>query len=247
MNHPSHTHSNSAAPDLSKTATDPVCGMKVDPKNAKGGMSNHDSKTYYFCNPKCKIKFDQDPPSYLEGKIAQTPVIVGAEYTCPMHPEVKKIGPGNCPICGMALEPVTFSGDHPEDQTEYLSMRNRFWAGVILSIPLLFITMGGRNLIQNSAVLMYLPWFELLIASPVVLWGGAPFFVRFWQSLKNRNLNMFTLIGLGVGVAYLYSVIAVLFPQIFPTSFQDPMTGRAGLYFEAAAVIVTLVLLGQVL
>ena len=247
MNNPSHSHSHSSAPSLNETVTDPVCGMKIDPKNAKGGMSNYETKTYYFCSPKCKIKFDQDPASYLRGNVAAAPVIAGAEYTCPMHPEVKKIGPGNCPICGMALEPVTFTSHHPEDRTEYFSMRNRFWAGVILSIPLLFITMGGRTFIQNATVLIYLPWLELLVASPVVLWGGAPFFVRFWESIKNRNLNMFTLIGLGVGAAYVYSVVAVIFPEIFPISFQDPMTGKAGLYFEAAAVIVTLVLFGQVL
>lgn len=242
MNH-SHTHE----PDLNKTEIDPVCGMKVDPKIAKGGRSVYENKNYYFCSPKCKVKFDQAPVNYLNAKVEKAEVIADAEYTCPMHPQVKKIGPGTCPICGMALEPVIFSSDHPEDQTEYLMMRNRFWVGVVLSIPLLFITMGGRSLIQSAVLHSYLPWFEFLVASPVVLWGGAPFFARFWQSLKNRNLNMFTLIGLGVGVAYIYSLIAVLFPKIFPLSFQDPMTGRAGLYFEAAAVIVTLVLLGQVL
>lgn len=169
------------------------------------------------------------------------------EYTCPMHPEVRKMGPGSCPICGMALEPVIASLDHEEDNSEYFMMRQKFWVSAILSVPLLFLTMGGRHFIHNEQIHKYLPGVELLFATPVVLWGGWPFFVRFWQSLKNKSFNMFTLIGLGVAVAYLYSLVAVLFPEIFPASFHDPMTGSAGLYFEAAAVIVTLVLLGQVL
>ena len=169
------------------------------------------------------------------------------EYTCPMHPEIRKIGPGSCPICGMALEPATVSLDHAEDNSELIDMKRRFWVGTILSIPLLFMTMGGRHFIQSMDILKFLPWLEVLLASPVVLWGGWPFYVRFWQSIKNKSLNMFTLIGLGVAVAYIYSLVAVLFPQIFPEPFKDSMTGEVGLYFEAASVIVTLVLLGQVL
>lgn len=169
------------------------------------------------------------------------------EYTCPMHPEVRQTGPGSCPKCGMALEPLALSLDQPEDNHEYLMMRKRFWICTALSLPLLFITMGGRHLIHEQGLLNMLPWVEVVLSTPVVLWGGWPFFVRFFQSIKNRNLNMFTLIGLGVGVAYIYSLVAILFPNLFPNSFRDSMTGEAGLYFEAASVIVTLVLLGQVL
>lgn len=242
--HCEHSHMQKSESSLVK---DPVCGMMIDPKTAKGGSFVFQNQTYYFCNPKCKTKFEAAPLTYLEPKEEVKTAALDVEYTCPMHPEIRQIGPGSCPICGMALEPSTFSADHPEDQSEYFMMRNKFWVGTILSIPLLFITMGGRNLISSEVLHSYLPWIELLLATPVVLWGGAPFFERFWQSLRTRNLNMFTLIGLGVGVAYLYSLVGVLFPEIFPTSFQDPMTGKVGLYFEAAAVIVTLVLLGQVL
>lgn len=168
------------------------------------------------------------------------------EYTCPMHPKVKQVGPGNCPICGMNLEPVDIQIGE-EDNSEYNSMKMRFIISAVLSLPLLFVTMGGRHLIHQQELISYLKWIELAIATPVVLWGGFPFFKKFWQSLQTKNLNMFTLIGLGTGVAYIYSLIAVLFPTIFPTSFRDSMTGEIGLYFEAAAVIVTLILLGQVL
>lgn len=169
------------------------------------------------------------------------------EYTCPMHPQIRQMGPGNCPICGMTLEPVKVIANQEEDNSEYLDMRKRFWVGTILSIPLLFITMGGRHLVQSKELLQFFPWLEFTISTPVIVWGGWPFYVRFWQSIKNKSLNMFTLIGLGVAVAYLYSLVAVLFPHLFPDSFRDSMTGEVGLYFEAASVIVTLVLLGQVL
>lgn len=229
---------------------DPVCGMMIDPKTAKGGSSLYNGETFYFCSPKCKAKFDGDPESFLAPKkktqSVQAPQNV--EYTCPMHPEIRQIGPGNCPICGMALEPLMASLDHEEDRAEYFDMRKRFWISTALSLPLLFLTMGGRHLlgpqISSHSVFSYL---ELLLATPVVLWGGWPFFERFWQSLKNRSPNMFTLIGLGVGVAYGFSIVALFFPHFFPDSFTDPMTGLVGLYFEPAAVIVTLVLLGQVL
>ncbi|MBC7712929.1 MAG: copper-translocating P-type ATPase [Rhizobacter sp.] len=168
------------------------------------------------------------------------------EYTCPMHPKVRQLGPGNCPICGMNLEPVEINLNE-EENTEYHLMFKRFLISAALSLPLLFITMGGRNFIHQESIIPYLKWIELLIATPVVLWGGWPFFLKFWQSLKNKNLNMFTLIGLGTGVAYGYSLVAVLFPQLFPDSFKDSMTGEVGLYFEASSVIVTLILLGQVL
>lgn len=168
------------------------------------------------------------------------------EYTCPMHPQIRKNKPGNCPICGMLLEPVEIQGGE-EDNSEYLLMLKRFFISSALSLPLLFITMGGRHFVHQAEMLQNMKWVEVLLASPVVLWGGWPFFEKFWQSLKNKNFNMFTLIGLGTGMAYGYSLIAVLFPQLFPDSFKDAMSGEVGLYFEAAAIIVTLILLGQVL
>lgn len=169
------------------------------------------------------------------------------EYTCPMHPEIKQIGPGICPICGMALEPTVLTADHHEDQTEYLDMRKRFIFSVILSVPLLFVSMGGRHLISSNESQMWMNYLELVLATPVVLWGGWPFFERFWMSLKTRNLNMFTLVGLGVGIAYLFSLFGVFTPNIFPESMKNTHTGLVNLYFEPAAVIVALVLLGQVL
>ena len=240
-----HDHSSHSSELPKDLVQDPVCGMKVDTSSNKK-WSYHD-KTYYFCSDKCLQKFSKDPEPYLHGSAAKNMDVSDAIYTCPMHPEVRKIGPGSCPKCGMALEPLVVSVDQVDDNSEYLMMRKRFWISAVLSIPLLIITMGGRHFIHQANLLKLLPWVEIGLSSPVVLWGGWPFFVRFLQSIKNRSLNMFTLIGLGVGVAYIYSLVAVIFPNLFPVSFQDSMTGEAGLYFEAAAVIVTLVLLGQVL
>ncbi len=228
---------------------DPVCGMDVTPDAAKGGQTIYKNKIYYFCNPKCKSKFETDPEKYLttssdtKTKDLQNDT---AEYTCPMDPEIRQIGPGSCPICGMALEPVVATADTIDD-TEYKLMLKRFYWCAAFSLPLLFITMGGRNIIVNFVPIELLKWLELVLATPVVLWGAWPFFEKFWTSLITRNLNMFTLIGLGVGIAYDYSLVVILFPGFFPDSFRDSMTGEIGLYFEAAAVIVTLVLLGQVL
>jgi Cu+-exporting ATPase len=220
--------------------------MDVAPKTANGN-SEIDGKTFYFCGAQCKAKFDQNPSQFLKPEIPKTKnQNEGVEYTCPMHPQIRKTGSGSCPICGMALEPLTVRAGQVEN-AEYRIMLCRFWVGACLSIPLLFITMGGRHFIQTEAILSLLKWIELAIATPVILWSGWPFLVRFWESIINKSLNMFTLIGLGVGVAYGYSLVAVSFPEIFPPSFQDSMTGEVGLYFEAAAVIVTLVLLGQVL
>lgn len=228
---------------------DPVCGMTVNPNAAKGGSSLYKGTEYFFCNPKCKTKFDTDPPSYLAPKKELKPQDVrkDVEYTCPMHPEVLQMGPGSCPFCGMALEPLMVSLDVDEDKSEYYDLRRRFWVSAALSLPLLFITMGGRHFFTSEWLQSNFSFIEFFIATPVVLWGGWPFFVLFAQSLKNRSPNMFTLIGLGVGVAYIFSIFAILFPELFPASFSDPMTGKVGLYFEPAAVIVTLVLLGQVL
>src|SRR6202040_1254576 len=165
-------------------------------------------------------------------------------YTCPMHPEIVQIGPGTCPICGMALEPMDVFAEVEADP-EYDSMRLRFWVSAALSVPLLVLAMFGESLGLHLAPTA-LHWIELALATPVVLWGGWPFFQRFWASIVNRSPNMFTLIGLGTGAAYLDSVIATVFPEIFPASFRD-MYGAVPVYFEPAAIITTLVLLGQVL
>ncbi len=190
------------------------------------------------------------PPSSFNNPVATAP---GSdknktEYTCPMHPQIVRDKPGNCPICGMALEPRTVSlGD--EENPELVDMTRRFWVGVVLTVPLLLITMSDfvpGNPLERIVSMRVLGWIEFVLATPVVVWGGWPFFVRGWQSIVNRSLNMFTLIGLGVAVSYLFSVIAKLFPEIFPPSFRDA-AGAVPVYFEAAAVITTLVLLGQVL
>lgn len=227
---------------------DPVCGMTVDPANAKGGKFHFEGRDYFFCNPGCKAKFEADPKKYLGPKNEQAPTKeeMQVEYTCPMHPEVRQLGPGSCPKCGMALEPVTISLDQPEDTSELDDMRRRLLVSAPLAFLGLIVSMGIRHFAPHD-LHRPLDWIELALATPVVLWGGFPFFERFVQSLKNRSPNMFTLIGLGVGVAFLYSLVAVLFPNLFPASLRDPHTGLVGLYFEAAAVIVALVLVGQVM
>ena len=228
---------------------DPVCGMKIDPLNAKGGRSTYEGETYYFCNPKCKTRFDEDPKKYLvktETKVSAS----DAEkiYTCPMHPEVRQKGPGNCPICGMALEPEVVSLEE-EQNPELVDFTRRLKVSAALAIPLLALAMS--DLIPGQPVQHALPWWlysglQLVLATPVVLWGGLPFFERGWTSLRTRNLNMFTLIAIGTGVAYLYSLFATFFPGAFPGSMRVH-GGMVPLYYEAAAVITALVLLGQVL
>ena len=224
-------------------AIDPVCGMTVYPSTAKH-KAEHRGHTYYFCSAGCRTKFVATPEKYLDK--VEEPVIAGAIYTCPMHPEIRQEGPGSCPICGMALEPVMVtaeSGPNPE----LADMTQRFWIGLGLAVPVLILEMGGHL----SGLTMLLGqqlsnWLQLILATPVVLWAGWPFFVRGGQSLVTRNLNMFTLIALGTGVAWIYSVIATLMPQTFPEAFRQ-MDGAVSVYFEAAAVITVLVLLGQVL
>ncbi len=242
---------------------DPVCGMMVDPQKP-AAKRVYQGKTYYFCSARCAERFQNEPEKFLAapgkagmehsmGAAHAAPAAPpasgkGVRYTCPMDPEIIQIGPGTCPKCGMALEPMDFVvapvGEEQPDP-EYVSMRLRFWISAALSLPLLVLSMFGEALglhldptVKNGV--------ELLLASPVVLWGGWPFFQRFWASLVNRSPNMFTLIGLGTGAAYLYSLAATLFPQFFPESFRG-MHGGVDVYFEAAAVITTLVLLGQVL
>ncbi|HKW96544.1 MAG TPA: heavy metal translocating P-type ATPase [Bryobacteraceae bacterium] len=221
--------------------TDPVCGMTVDPAHA-AAVYDYAGKTWYFCNPHCLERFRADPARYGGEASAQpaalSETVSGATYTCPMHPEVVRNGPGSCPICGMALEPRTVS---LEDQSnpELASMQKRFWASVVLTAPILAISMSG--IMGRTA-----SWIQLLLATPVVLWGGWPFFERAWASLVHRSPNMFTLIAMGTGTAYFYSVVAILAPSVFPQSFRGH-AGEVAVYFEPAAVITTLVLLGQVL
>lgn len=258
MNHPHghshHSHHDHSQCDHSKTesslVTDPVCGMKIDPATAKGGKSAFEGHEYYFCSPKCKTKFDANPRSYIEKK--SSPPATAAElekiYTCPMHPEVRQKGPGSCPICGMALEPEEVSLDEAENP-ELIDFTHKLKISTALSIPLLFLAMS--DLIPGQPVQHSVsPWInsliQFLLATPVVFWAGKPFFERGWASLKTWNLNMFTLIALGTGVAYVFSLFGTFMPQLFPESMLAH-GGMAPLYYEAAAVIITLVLLGQVL
>ncbi len=228
---------------------DPVCGMTVsEEKNA--GRITYQGTEYLFCSEKCKAKFSADPQVYLHPKKTeeqQAPADTSREYTCPMHPEVVQQGPGSCPICGMALEPKEITAE-AEDDSELRLMTQRFWICLALTIPELVLAMGPMVGIpvDRLGTPHHLAWAELLLATPIVLWGGWPFFVRGWHSLVSRNLNMFTLIGMGVLVAYGYSLVASLFPGLFPASFRSD-GGEVAVYFESAAVIVTLVLFGQVL
>ncbi len=224
--------------------------MTIEDEDA-AGISTHGELNYYFCSKACKEKFDKTPDSFIgeDEPSAKAEILKeGAVYTCPMHPEVLQEGPGSCPKCGMALEPMAVT-DEEEENPELIDMTRRFWISAVLTAPLVIMVMGG--LVIGSGIESLIPmdirrWVELVLATPVVLWGGLPFFVRGWQSIVTRNPNMFTLIGLGVSVAYVYSVTAALFTGIFPASFRGE-SGEVGMYFEAAAVIVTLVLLGQVL
>ena len=231
---------------------DPVCGMTVKPDSPH--RLEHQGVVYLFCCGGCQAKFRADPDRYLAvsydspATAERAPAASGAKYTCPMHTEIVRDGPGDCPICGMALEPVAPSLEE-EESPEYALMRRRFWVSLALTVPLFVLAMG--EMIFGHALAMQLSprslaWLQLILATPVVLWGGAPFFARGWASIVRRSLNMFTLIAIGVGTAYLYSLAAVLFPAVFPDSFRSH-SGRVAVYFEAAAVIVTLVLLGQVL
>ena len=223
--HCSHDHA------LPETAVDPVCGMTVQIAGARN-TTVHDGHTYYFCNPKCLAKFQAEPARYLKPAEAlppQKPVTPGTTYTCPMHPEVRQIGPGSCPICGMALEPEEVSLDQGPNE-ELADMTRRLWIGGALAVPVVALDMGGHVFALPHGISS---WVELLFATPVVLWAGWPFFVRGVQSVMRRALNMFTLIALGTGTAWLYSIVATV-------------TGRP-VYFESAAVIIVLTLLGQVL
>ena len=227
---------------------DPVCGMTVDPETSRYRFDHH-GHTYHFCSAGCRTKFAAAPEQYIESANAKpqhASVSEGTIYTCPMHPQIRQIGPGSCPICGMALEPELVTLDD-QPNPELTDMTRRFWVGLALALPAITLEMGGHLVGSHLWVDQMLSnWIQLAFATPVVLWAGWPFFVRGWQSLVTRNLNMFTLIAIGVGVAYAYSVVATAAPGIFPPAFRD-QDGAVAVYFEAAAVITVLVLLGQVL
>jgi Cu+-exporting ATPase len=242
------SHGTAVAGGDAQTVKDPVCGMSVDPHTAKH-RAEHNGHPYYFCSNGCRTKFEADPARYLDPASAAAKaeaVPEGTIYTCPMHPEVRQVGPGACPICGMGLEPAVIGADTgPSD--ELVDMTRRFWVGLVLTLPVFVLEMGGhltglteRLGQQNSN------WLQLVLATPVVLWAGAPFFVRAWHSVTSRNLNMFTLVAMGTGVAWLYSVVATVLPGVFPAALRGH-DGAVPAYFEAAAVITVLVLLGQVL
>jgi Cu+-exporting ATPase len=243
-------------PDHATIAKDPVCGMDVVPGQARGGRADHSGTTYWFCSASCRQKFVADPQRYVtppaakpaNESVAPVPARPQTKWTCPMHPQIIRDEPGSCPICGMALEPMTVTADEGPDP-ELSDMTRRFWIGLALTAPLLLFMIG--DLLPGEPLRHLIPgrvaaWLQLVLATPVVLWAGWPFFVRGWSSIVNRSLNMFTLIALGTGTAYVYSVIATVAPDVFPDSFRTH-GGEVGLYFEAAAVITVLVLLGQVL
>ena len=241
-----HHHDHAAPAPNSHLVKDPVCGMNVDPHTAKH-RAQYGGMPYYFCSAGCQSKFMADPAKDTGGETPKAEAVPeGTIYTCPLHPEIRQVGPGSCPICGMALEPVLVSAE-AQPNAELVDMTHRFWLGLVLTLPVFVLEMGGHltgldHLIPQSTS----NWIQMALATPVVLWAGRPFFVRGWQSILNRNLNMFTLIAMGTGVAWLYSMVATLAPDIFPAAFRGH-DGSVAVYFEAAAVITVLVLLGQVL
>ncbi|MDU0339823.1 heavy metal translocating P-type ATPase [Bosea rubneri] len=239
--HHGHGH---ATPDSVK---DPVCGMTVDPATAKYSAS-HAGKRYFFCSDGCRGKFEAKPAAYAEGATSKpaAPAPEGTIYTCPMHPQIRQPAPGSCPICGMALEPEMPTADQGPSH-ELVDMTRRFWVGLVLTLPVFVLEMGGHLIGLHSLIApQNSNWLQFVLATPVVLWAGWPFFERAFASLVNRSLNMFTLIAMGTGVAWIYSVIATFAPGIFPPTLRAA-DGSVAVYFEAAAVITVLVLLGQVL
>ncbi|MEI5668676.1 heavy metal translocating P-type ATPase [Bosea sp. CCNWLW174] len=241
---PGHDHRPPSAAPVEK---DPVCRMTVDPATAKH-KAVHGGQTYHFCSAGCETKFKAAPERYLsEGEDPATePAPAGAIYTCPMHPQIRQPTPGNCPICGMALEPGIATGE-AGPSSELRDMTRRFWVGLGLALPVFLLEMGGHLLDLHTWLGPQTSnWIQLALATPVVLWAGWPFFERGWKSIVNRSLNMFTLIAMGIGVAWIYSVVATVAPGIFPATFRS-VEGSVAVYFEAAAVITVLVLLGQVL
>ena len=245
-NHASgHACCGAKALDGAATVKDPVCGKSVD-LTTTAHRASHDGQDYFFCSAGCRTKFIGDPMRYLNPPVEAEPAVPGAIYTCPMHPEIRQEGPGSCPICGMALEPETVTAEAPPNH-ELIDFTRRFWVGLVLTLPVFALEMGGHL----ANLHMFIPgqmsnWIQFALATPVVLWCGWPFFERGWTSLRTRRLNMFTLIAMGVGVAWLYSVVAVVAPTLFPPAFLKA-DGSAPVYFEAAAVITVLVLVGQIL
>ncbi|MAQ45067.1 MAG: heavy metal translocating P-type ATPase [Confluentimicrobium sp.] len=237
----------SADPSAFVEAIDPVCGMSVDRATARY-VSQVAVEPHFFCSAGCKEKFDAAPESYLGGRPAPEAMPEGTIYTCPMHPEIEQVGPGDCPICGMALEPKGIPAGDEGPNPELVDFTRRFWIGTILTVPVVVLAMGGyvglpvRSWIGEGLA----HWLELILATPVILWSGWPFLVRGWKSFRTMNLNMFSLIGMGVAAAWAFSTIAVIAPGLFPSGFRDA-DGNVGVYFEAGAVIVVLVLLGQIL
>jgi Cu+-exporting ATPase len=245
-------------------AKDPVCGMTVDPKTTRW-TAEHNGETYYFCCDGCRDTFTAAPEKYAE-KVPPAAaahqhghehdrhghpaprnenVPEGTIYTCPMHPEIRQVGPGSCPICGMALEPVMPTAD-TGPSAELVDMTRRFWVATALAVPVAILSMGMDLLALDEVIpAQTLNWIQLVLATPAVLWAGWPFFQRGWSSIVNRSLNMFTLIAMGIGVAWLFSVVGTILPGIFPMSLR--MGGAVPVYFEAAAIITALALLGQVL
>ncbi|MCW4463560.1 heavy metal translocating P-type ATPase [Sphingomonas sp. BT-65] len=256
MNHDHHAHSHGhgkgccstdgePAADAAEQVKDPVCGMTVDPAKTQH-HAWHDGEEFHFCSAGCRTKFLADPERYLSDAPRPEPEgTPGAMWTCPMHPQIRREGPGTCPICGMALEPEEPTLDD-KPNPELVDFTRRLWVSAILTVPLLAVSMGaemlGLQLVSPAAS----PWVQLALTAPIVLWGGLPFFERGWASLKSRHYNMFTLIAIGVGAAFLYSLVATVAPQLFPPSFRQHGM-MVPVYYEAAGVVVTLVLLGQVL
>ncbi len=236
-------HAKAGAP--APAVKDPVCGMTVDPAPTQH-KTEHAGTTYFFCSAKCRAKFEADPAKYLVADQSAPEGDDTAIYTCPMHPEVRHVGPGSCPVCGMALEPLTVQADTGANP-ELAEMTRRFWIGLALALPVVVLEMGGHLTgLHHLISARFSTWIQCAFATPVVLWGGWPFLVRGAQSLRTLKLNMFTLIAMGTGVAWTYSVVATFAPNLFPAAFQT-MDGTVAVYFEAAAVITVLVLLGQVL
>jgi P-type Cu+ transporter len=242
-----HTHAHAHDTEVKQgSVIDPVCGMSVD-SHTTPHRHTYQGRPYYFCSAGCRTKFAADPARYLAPATAAAPAVTpGTIYTCPMHPQIRQIGPGSCPICGMALEPELASAESAPNP-ELVDMTRRFWIALVLALPVVTLEMGGHLVDLHDVISQATSnWVQLVLATPVVLWAGWPFFVRGAQSLVTRNLNMFTLIAMGTGVAFLYSVVATLMPGLFPPAFRSH-DGAVAVYFEAAAVITVLVLVGQVL
>ena len=235
-----------ADPDQFVAATDPVCGMSVNRATASH-LARHEGQRFYFCSARCEERFTADPDAYFDETSRPEPMPEGTLYTCPMDPEIVQEGPGDCPICGMALEPMGIPAGDQGPNPELVDFTRRAWIGAALTLPLFIIAMAPMlGLPVRSWLSGWAPWIELVLAAPVVLWVAQPFFKRAWSSFVNRSPNMWTLIGLGVGAAFAFSVVATVAPGVFPASFRDA-DGHVAVYFEAAAVIIVLVLLGQIM